>query len=280
MSIEKEVETDKINTSDTVQTKNDTDKETIEKFEDISEELYVEAKRKLKELKRTNKTTSIILAVICSFLITGIVFLYFLLSHKPDKTPVIICGVVLFIVFYFLWSLGDSGLKSRYQTIIEVYELKKMQDKVDNNLFESSLKMSYKYLDQYYAQTREQAKKGFLITVAVTIAGAISLFIGIGFMFLDKIDASKISVASGIVVEFISAIMFYFYNKTVQSMGNYHDKLFLSQNIATALKISDSLSEKKRDDIKSQIITELIKDVNAYIVTSSQKDDESNNKKE
>jgi hypothetical protein len=155
-----------------------------------------------------------------------------------------------------------------------------MQDKVDENLFECSLKMSYKYLDQYYAQTREQAKKGFLITVAVTIAGALSLFIGIGFMFFNKIDASKITIASGVIVEFISAIMFYFYNRTVQSMGNYHDKLFLSQNVATALKISDSLSDDKKDDIKAEIARELIKDVNSYIVTSDSKKDDENKKKE
>lgn len=208
---------------------------------------------------------------------------FYFAERKPSLGAYIIlgigCFIVMFVVVYLTFTIMYSSRTANLQAKMDIYDFANMQDKVEENLFESSLKMSYKYLDQYYYQTREQAKKGFLITVAVTIAGALSLFIGIGFMFFNKIDASKITIASGVIVEFISAIMFYFYNRTVQSMGNYHDKLFLSQNVATALKISDSLSDDKKDDIKAEIARELIKDVNAYIVTSYNKNDE-NKKKE
>ena len=45
--------------------------------------------------------------------------------------------------------------------------------------------------------------------------------------------------AAGILSEFIAAVFFYLYNKTIQKMREYHQKLVLTQNISLALKISD-----------------------------------------
>ena len=56
--------------------------------------------------------------------------------------------------------------------------------------------------------------------------------------------------------------------------------LFLSQNVAIALKISDSITDEKRDDIKTQIVKELITDVNAYIVASDDKNESNEKAKE
>lgn len=50
--------------------------------------------------------------------------------------------------------------------------------------------MSYKYLDQYYLQTREQAQKGFVVTICVSIFGAIIIRIGIVSMFMGNTNPS------------------------------------------------------------------------------------------
>lgn len=85
-------------------------------------------------------------------------------------------------------------------------------------------------------------------------------------MFFDKVEPSYITCASGIITEFIAAIFFYLYNKTVSSMSKYHNKLVLSQNISIALKVADSLPTEDKIKTKNTIITELLKDINIYLV--------------
>ena len=249
---------------------------------------YIEARTTMARKKRTYEFISNIAFLISTAIVIVIgadVFIRRSQSDHPFQIhkTYLYFYIVLFVgsiilIYLFLFLLCKAALSPYYssaQTTIDRYELENMQEKVAENLFESSLKINYKYLDQYYAQTREHAGKGFLITICVTIVGAVLLSLGIISMFIDKTDASKITVASGVIVEFISAIMFYLYNRTVQSMGNYHDKLFLSQNVAMALKVSDSISEENRDEIKSQIVKELITNVNAYIMNSDDKNEKS-----
>lgn len=87
-------------------------------------------------------------------------------------------------------------------------------------------------------------------------------------MFLEKVEPSYITCASGVITEFISAIFFYLYNKTVTSMSKYHNKLVLSQNISIALKVADTLPDSDKTKAKNTIIDELLKDVNSYLTKS------------
>lgn len=86
------------------------------------------------------------------------------------------------------------------------YETENIQSEVQEDIFENSIKMSYKYLDQYYLQTRTQAQNGFYITVGVSVSGAILIGIGIVAFFMEKIEPSYITCASGLITEFIAAI--------------------------------------------------------------------------
>lgn len=257
-----------------------------ERVKPISKREYSIARAKMSRLNSKRKYL-VFFSCVVSFVVSLIAVLLMYLEDTTKRYPIALYFITCIIVFafmsiyiYLLCMVMLQTRSSKYQMTIDLYEFENMQDEVEENLFESSIKMSYKYLDQYYAQTKDQANKGFLLTICVTIAGAILLFVGIIFMFINRVDASRITVASGVIVEFISAIMFYLYNKTVQSMGNYHDKLFLSQNVAIALKISDSITDEKRDDIKTQIVKELITDVNAYIVASDDKNESNEKTKE
>lgn len=158
------------------------------------------------------------------------------------------------------------------------YEAEDIKEDVKEDIFENSIKMSYKYLDQYYLQTREQAQKGFLATVCIAVFGAILIGAGIIAMFLGKTNPSYVTCASGVITEFISAIFFYLYNKTISSMSKYHNKLVLSQNISIALKVAESLSTDDKIKAKNQIINELLKDINSYLVKSESEESKKDNK--
>lgn len=152
------------------------------------------------------------------------------------------------------------------------FEMDCIQNEVKEDIFENSIKMSYKYLDEYYSQTREQAKNGFKVSLYVAICGAGLIAIGVVAMFLGHTAPSYITCASGAITELVSVVFFYLYNKTALSMGNYHNKLVLSQNVSIALKVAESLPENEKVSAKTKIINELLKDINAHLVKEDAED--------
>lgn len=175
-------------------------------------------------------------------------------------------GLGLFILVYWTGSEVHDSEESIIKRKLLKFETDDIQKQVQEDIFENSIKMSYNYLDQYYAQTREQAQKGFFITVCVSLLGAFLIGIGIIAMFLEKTTPSYVTCASGIITEFIAAVFFYLYNKTVISMSKYHNKLVLSHNISIALKVAESLPDDDKVKTKDLIISELLKDINSYLI--------------
>lgn len=174
--------------------------------------------------------------------------------------------VVLYMQCYYDYIIGRYKLKLVWVGIEDAKE------DIDDDIYKNLIKISYKYLDEYYLQTRDQAKKGFWVTVLVSVIGACIVAVGIAAMFLGKTTPAYVTTASGILTEFIAAVFFYLYNKTISSMNNYHNKLVLSQNISIALKIAESLPEDEGKIAKSKIVEELVKDINTHIHMESNND--------
>lgn len=238
----------------------------VEKYSKIS------AKQQLMLLESRKRNIWISLLYILFGAMFAAVYLYFSYeeSWNSELKPVnyiIAAAIWIFISLFSIiyWNLMIEFRKTRYRRELIEEEIDNISSDDEEDLLKNSLQMSYKYLDQYYLQTREQAQKGFFVTITVSICGAIIIGIGIIAMFVGKGNAAYITTASGVITEFIAAVFFYLYNKTIQSMGTYHNKLVLSQNIAFALKISDSLSDDIKNESKKNIIEELIKDINNHI---------------
>lgn len=244
--------------------------------------LKVEYEMVKSALKNMKKKVKIDIAALLMFSIIVFIIGYFNVGSIYSNLEMRIMGtislyIILFVaalIIYFTYEHTESEL---HRKIVE-YETKYIQEESNNDIFESSIKMSYKYLDQYYLQTREQAQKGFIITVIISVVGAFLIAIGIIAMFLGKTTPSYVTCGSGVITEFISAIFFYLYNKTISSMSNYHNKLVLSHNISIALKVSDSLSNEDKTKAKNIIINELLKDINIHLISSDTNNKRNNGK--
>ncbi len=251
---------------DTVETR-------MENMDDLSEKEYIKLKTTLETLrgKRNGKLYWIISSI--STIILSMLFLlcyydwYYKITIQGIVGSILIALIVTSIPVAFLAMMIESQETSLKRRILE-YEAQNIKNEMKEDIFENSIEMSYKYLDQYYLQTREQAQRGFYVTIGVAIFGAILIGVGIVTMFIGKIEPTVITCATGVLTEFISAIFFYLYNKTITSMSKYHNKLVYSQNISIALKVSDSLPAKDKIEAKNMIIKELLKDINAYLVKS------------
>lgn len=233
---------------------------------------YQRLQARLKMLK-TKKSTLLVISVIS--LICCILFALFLQYQKYILTTeriiytLSICLFIFLIVIlcgFLMFEIKENSIKTR----MTEYEVKYIQEDAEEDIFKNSIKMSYKYLDQYYLQTREQAQRGFVVTISVSIFGAILISVGIVAMFIGETSPSYVTCASGVIIEFVATIFFYLYNRTIASMKNYHNKLVLSHNISIALKISDSLPNDNKVEAKNMIIRELLKDINLYFLKTEE----------
>lgn len=239
-------------------------------YENISEISYRKNKARLQELQhKKGKLIKPLTFVIFGISILLSLYFFFDINNEVTISSIAISAVVgsvmagFFVAYLGLsFEISESSLRRR---ILE-YEANNIKDDVQEDIFENSIKMSYKYLDQYYLQTREQAQRGFLVTVCVAIFGALLIGVGVVAMFCGLAQPSVITCAAGVITEFIASVFFYLYNRTTSSMSKYHNKLVISQNISIALKIADSLPEEDKAKTKDLIVTELLKDINSYLL--------------
>lgn len=187
-------------------------------------------------------------------------------SIEENRNISIALGALFFVFFLIYWKSEKESKKAQLKREIAENDINNVTTSKEEDIFENSFQLNHKYLKLYYAQTAEHAEKGFQLARNVSACGAIIAAAGIIAMFAGEVNAAYVTTACGVIAEFISAVFFSLYNKTVRSMGTYHNKLVLSQNIALALKIADSLSDTVKDDVKRDIINELIKDANHFFV--------------
>lgn len=246
-------------------------KETYNIFEQNSKIERQKLQAQLESIKQRQKSKLMLFFCLsfATLISLMVIFAYYKSYNKFDiATIVFSLGfsflVGFFMVFYikFLFEMKENSIRRKISEIDAVYA----QKDVEEDVFENSIKMSYKYLDQYYLQTKEQAQRGFVVTVGVAIFGAILIGGGIIAMFFGATNPSYVTCATGVITEFIAAVFFYLYNKTISSMSKYHNKLVLSQSISIALKVSESLSEEDKIETKKLIVSELMKDINSHLV--------------
>jgi len=236
----------------------------------VSETDYRKAKARLKSIQRKRSRKSVMLlfsfiSLISSFSVFSLFFDWYSFGFKSVFISLFSgCLLSVFFIMYFL--LAIEMLENSVRRKIDEYEAENLKNDVEEDIFENSIKMSYKYLDQYYSQTKEQAQKGFWATMFVAALGAILIAGGIIAMYFGVADSSYVTCGAGVITEFISAVFFYLYNRTVSSMGNYHNKLVLSHNVSIALKVAESLPAEDQAKEKNQIISELLKDVNSHMI--------------
>lgn len=137
-----------------------------------------------------------------------------------------------------------------------------LQDNLGDDFVTNLVKINFKYIDQYYLQTQQQANRSFSLSMWVSVAGFVILSIGIMLAIFKGDAPAYVATAAGVLSEFIAAVFFYLYNRTILSMGNYHRKLVITQNIALALKISEGLPDPQRADTQVELVKTLSADVN------------------
>ena len=254
-----------------------------------NEENKLKSLLKAAENKGKNKTRKILVFLVVFAFVFCFMCIYCWYTSSPwNSQRVVTVGNIAIALLAALFLGVISILMLQYLDEYKIETLKSQliglgiedaKKNVDEDIYQNLIKISYKYLDEYYLQTRQQAQKGFFVTVCVAIAGAIIVAIGIIAMFFGKTTPAYVTTASGTVTEFIAAVaekaeiskkdsekaLKAFVDVVTASMSDYHNKLVLSQNVSIALKISESMTKEQGEKVKEHIVEELMKDINTYI---------------
>lgn len=179
-------------------------------------------------------------------------------------------GATVFMAVYLVTILSAS-FRQRLRDVdfqLAKHGAEELQESIEEDFFNKLVKINFKYLDQYYLQTQEQADKSFRLTLFACLIGLAIIVTGIVMMFLDKTEPAYVTTAAGILSELIAAVFFYLYNKTVQKMAQYHHKLVITQNISLALKISQELPNGEKSIAQNKLIDKLTENVNSLLAKS------------
>jgi Cyanobacterial TRADD-N associated 2-Transmembrane domain len=132
----------------------------------------------------------------------------------------------------------------------------------EEEYFDKLVRINVENLSTYYIQVKDHANKSFVASVMMSIIGFSLIIIAliVGFNTNNHVQPlSYVATASGIIIEFISALFFYLYIKTVVQMKEYHDSLLSVQNILLSFKLVESIKvETQKNDAIAQIIKYLI----------------------
>src|SRR5262249_43579746 len=133
------------------------------------------------------------------------------------------------------------------------------------DFFTRLVQTNFQFIEAYYRQTQVQADRSFWVTCCVAIAGFILVAFGVWKVFQgdEHIKAGGVATIAGVLSEFIAAVFFYFFNRTVQSMAQYHQKLVITQNVSLALKTAESLKpEAESTAAQKMIVDRLTENIN------------------
>jgi len=198
-----------------------------------------------------------------AYLLITIVAFILLISHYTNLINIPAWALILCWIFGILFLLAAIGTDiNKIKTDIEINEsnlriLKGLPDNSnDEQYFNSLVKINVENLAAYYSLVKTHSSQSFKSSLLVSILGFILIGVGltIGFNHPDN-KLSFISTGAGLIIEFISGILFYLYNKTIIQLKGYHDSLIEVQNILLSFKLIEGTSN---ENMKTEMTTKMI----------------------
>lgn len=179
---------------------------------------------------------------------------------------VLLSVLTLLLIALSIWLL-NNGIK-RKEKLIDKLDVEELTNRLDEDFINNLIKINIHQINAYNNQTKSQANKSFIIAVITSIVGFVITCTGIWYVLSDRtnVDGGYFTSIIGVLIQFISGVIFYLYNKTVAEMSEYHKKLILIQNIGLALKSSETFEETKKTEAREKIIEELLKNLNQHLV--------------
>lgn len=143
-----------------------------------------------------------------------------------------------------------------------------------DSYFNSLVRINVGNLGEYYGLVKRHANRSFNVAWIVGVVGFILIGAGLISGFVtgsENQSVSYLATGSGIVVEFISGVFFYLYNRTGRQMKEYHDSLLVVQNILLSFKlVGDTQDPGAKVNMIGQMLTYLVSEKGALFSPSKE----------
>jgi hypothetical protein len=112
-------------------------------------------------------------------------------------------------------------------------------------------------LSRFYDLSLSQAQRSFRWALIAGIVGFAFMLGAIVSIWTNNQDFSMVTLASGVVIEFIATINFYLYNKTLTQLTLFQGRLEITQRFLLANSLCESLGDELRDTTRAELIRKL-----------------------
>jgi hypothetical protein len=133
-------------------------------------------------------------------------------------------------------------------------------DAVPNVL--DTIQLGLNQITEYYTINKSQARKSFAFSVFSVITGLGTLIGGIWLFYFGKapnVQLAALSGIGGLLLQFIGGASFYIYNKSLDQLNYFYDKLVRMQDTMLSIQLCNALENKSRQDvIREQLILEIL----------------------
>jgi hypothetical protein len=238
-------------------------------------EIDTEITQKNNDLKFKRNECIILLGASILFLVLAVFeSKYFLFSILLIALSIfLLLALIGFSIEFFSVKTDIENLQSKKNTIIGLPP----STEIKKGYFESLLEINIENLDSYYRMVKLQTAQSFKVSLILSSLGILLILAGLVFGFqnneeeetkaiLDKSTIAYISSGAGVLIEMLSGLLFYIYNKTVRQLKDYHDSLVNAQNIFLSFRLIDPI-ENNAD--KVALITKMIEMLNKKSETNS-----------
>lgn len=123
----------------------------------------------------------------------------------------------------------------------------------------SDLEMAVTQLGKNYDILRQQATQGFILAAIFMALGVLVILTGaVGDLFGFKKEASNLTTVAGLVIEAISGLGMYLFNRTFQQLNTTSDRLHDLWKLLAAFKRAEALPDDARGPVIVSLINKLV----------------------
>ena len=180
-------------------------------------------------------------------------------------------GAIVAIVsgFGFLMALGATQrVHKKTETEEELepirQERKVLQSKIGSKNLDTidTIKLNLNQLNEYYVINKSQAKGSFRASICAIVIGFATIVIGVWIFYLsDKPNnnLTYLSLIAGVILQFVGGAYFYMFNRSLQQLNYFFNKLTAVQDTMLSVTLVDRISiEQKKADMYEYIIREIV----------------------
>jgi hypothetical protein len=229
----------------------------------LSESMQIIAKV-LKKKPKARKTMLIVSAIIMGLAVIGMALNEVFLQGRQNIfigcLIILISSVPSFAVSTMSYLGGDVKTVSEHlEELAEEREELNEKIKKENNVMDV-IKINLNQLNEYYTINKVQAKRSYSFSITMITTGFVVLILGIMLWFYGKVGLNITIIASlsGVIAEFIGATSLLLYKESSKQIQLFFEKLSYLQHIMLAVELAERLSDEKKADQISVIISSLI----------------------